>query len=68
MSLKAFHIFFVVVSILMCVVVGAWGLFVANWEQGVMPAVLGYGGFIAAVVLGIYGVWVLNKLKRFSYV
>ncbi len=69
MSLKAFHIVFVVISIMMCLVVGVWGLFMAaSAGHGAMMQWLGYAGFAGAVLLGVYGAWFLRKLKRFSYV
>ena len=60
MSLKAFHIFFVVVSTL-CVV----GLAVWAFVRG-FPA-LGAGSIVAAGALVWYGLWFLRKLKNVSY-
>jgi len=68
MSLKTFHVVFIALSILMCLVVGVWGLLSAKVEDGAIGAWIGYGGFVAAAMLGVYGVWFLNKLRRFSYV
>lgn len=68
MSLKAFHIFFVAISTLMCLTVGAWGLFVADGAQAAAGRLFGYGGILSAVVLVAYGIWILKKLRRFSYV
>lgn len=67
MSLKAFHVFFVAISILMCLCLGIWGIRTAGADHSdrLLLAGVGFGG---AMVLGIYGVWMLRKFKRFSYV
>ena len=68
MSLKAFHIFFVVVSSLLCVGFSGWALHNALSADGVaMDWVYGVGGLVATAALVIYGVFVYKKLKRFSY-
>lgn len=68
MSLKAFHVFFVAISILMCVSLGVWGIRTAGGEDSSLPVMMGALGFAGAIALAIYGVWMLKKLKRFSYV
>ncbi len=67
MSLKAFHIFFIVVSMLLCIGVGGWGT--QNFFQSGSAAhlALGVGSFIASIALAWYGVWFLRKLKGVSY-
>ncbi len=67
MSLKAFHVFFVIVSVLCALGFGAWAVadFVRTGRSGVLAlAVL---GFAAAVALVWYGLWFLRKLKNVSY-
>ena len=68
MSLKAFHIFFVAVAVLATSGFGAW----AGWQmwQGASAAygVVVGGSALFAVVLVVYGVWFLRKLKHVSYV
>ena len=67
MSLKAFHVFFVIVSTLCALGFGAWA--VADWRrtgQG-SELVLAVLGFAAAVALVWYGFWFLRKLKNVSF-
>ncbi len=67
MSLKAFHIFFIVVSVALCVGLGVWGTQdFARSGNGVHLA-LGVGAFIGSILLACYGVWFLRKLKGVSY-
>lgn len=67
MSLKAFHIVFVIVTVLASLVVG--GLFAKQFLQigGVWNAVGSLGSFATAVGLVFYGKYVLRKLKHISY-
>jgi hypothetical protein len=67
MSLKAFHIVFVIVTVLASLVVG--GLFARHFLQagGVWNAIGAVGSFAAAVGLIYYGKYVLKKLKHISY-
>ncbi len=67
MSLKAFHIFFVTVSTLLCAGFGVWAIraFSDSHETGLGVA----AGFslVACVVLVVYGRWFLRRLKGVSY-
>ena len=67
MSLKAFHVFFVIVSVLCALGFGAWavGEFLRTGNGGVL--VLGVLGFVAAAALVFYGFWFLRKLKNVSF-
>ena len=67
MSLKAFHVFFVVVSVLCALGFGAWAI--ADYLRTGRGSVLALGilGFAAAVALVWYGLWFLRKLKNVSY-
>ena len=58
MSLKAFHVLFIIVSILLAVGCAAW-----SWVNGTSPA-FGYGSAAAAVALVCYGVWFVKKSRR----
>ena len=66
MSLKAFHVFFVVVSVLCALGFGAWAVsdYLRTGKGGVLA--MGVLGFAAAVALIWYGLWFLRKLKGVS--
>ncbi len=68
MSLKSFHIVFVSVSILLTVGFGLWAVrdYQATGDRASLY--MGLGSFLVTVVLAIYGVWFLKKLKGFSYI
>lgn len=61
MSLKWFHLLFISLSIVMSVAVGLWGLF-NNY------AVLGAGSLAGAVVLGGYGSYFIQKIRKLGLV
>jgi hypothetical protein len=64
MSLKGFHIFFITVSMLLALGVGAWCLWV-NFVAGAPVFRIGaIFSFVAAAVLMVYGVWFYRKMKR----
>lgn len=65
MSLKAFHIVFIVCSVLLSAGLGVWGVTRPGHPAG--DLVLGILGFVAAAGLIVYGVWFLKKLKGVSY-
>ena len=67
MSLKAFHIFFIVLSTLLAVAVGVWAVDDFGRSASWVHLALGVGSFIASGVLVWYGVWFLRKLKHMSY-
>lgn len=68
MSLKAFHIVFVIASILVCALFAGWG-FWGYFRDGQGPLYLVYGvlGCAAVIALAWYGKYVLKKLKSISY-
>jgi DNA-binding transcriptional regulator of glucitol operon len=63
MSLRIFHIVFVVVCVLLCLFVGVWGirLYVATKES--LGLALGSIFLIAGIALTVYGQRVYGKLK-----
>jgi hypothetical protein len=67
MSLKAFHVFFVIVSTLGALGFGAWAVadYLRTGRSGVLT--LGVLSFVAAAALVWYGLWFLRKLKNVSY-
>jgi hypothetical protein len=67
MSLKAFHIVFVTVSIILCLGFGGWALNEFRVEQDVSALVIGVVSLLGCVILGLYGRWFLKKLEGVSY-
>lgn len=67
MSLKAFHIVFVVASTILALFVGVWAI--RNYRAGgdVTALVAGIGSLLGAVALIWYGRWFLKKLKGVDY-
>jgi predicted membrane-bound spermidine synthase len=67
MSLKAFHIVFIVASILLALGLGAWE--VKAWLDTRRPLdlVFGVGSLVAGIGLIIYGRYFLKKLKQVPY-
>lgn len=68
MSLKAFHVFFLAVSLLLTLGFGFWA--VRDYQDVGKPdsLYLGVGSFAISLLLAIYGVWFLKKLRGISYV
>ncbi len=67
MSLKAFHVFFVLVSIVLAVGFGFWGArdFVEHGNR--VSLALGIGSFVAGVALVVYSGWFLRKMRNVSF-
>ena len=67
MSLKAFHIFFIVVSTALALGFGVWATrdFAASGNRTNLA--LGVGSFVASAVLVRYGLWFLRKHKKMGY-
>src|SRR2546428_401612 len=61
MSLKAFHLLFMLTSIVIALGTGAWAI-----QQGNLW--LGISAFLLGVILTVYLFWFLKKLKQVSYV
>ena len=66
MSLKAFHVFFIVVSTLCALMLGVWGVMEHSRSGNGAALFIGIGGFAAAVLLVVYGLWFLRKLRGVS--
>jgi len=62
MSLKAFHIFFIVLSTGLSLGFGVWSFRNLEAELGLRLA-FGIGGFLAAVGLVGYGSWFVRKMR-----
>ncbi len=67
MSLKAFHIFFIIASILLTVGFGFWAVDDFRRSASRVHLALGVASFIGSGVLVVYGVWFLRKLKHVGY-
>ncbi len=67
MSLKAFHIVFIVLSTALALGLGAWAMRDFAQSGSWVYLSLGVGSFIGSIVLVYYGVWFLRKLKHESY-
>ncbi len=67
MSLKAFHIVFVGISMLLCLGFGVWAIFEYRSAGDAAALICGIGSFVGCVALLIYGRWFLRKLKGVSY-
>jgi len=68
MSLKAFHIVFIVFSTLLAIGVGSWCVWV-NLVEGVQIYLDGaIASFACAVGLVIYGFWFYRKMKRLGII
>ena len=67
MSLKAFHIVFVVASILLAFFVGGWLLVDYQASGELAELIVGILCVLAGIGLVCYGKSVLRKLKNISY-
>ena len=67
MSLKAIHIVFVTVSILLCLGFGTWSFVRYFEEPRALDLAFGIGSILAGIGLVFYGRYVLKKLKDISY-
>jgi hypothetical protein len=64
MSLKGFHIVFIIFSTLLALGAGAWCIWV-NLVEGAPVYLAGaIFSFVAAGALVVYGVWFYRKMKR----
>lgn len=59
MSLKSFHIFFIVTAILLCLAFGGWAF--ARGDVGLMAGALGL-----AALLAVYECWFVRRHKRMA--
>lgn len=67
MSLKAFHVVFIAVSILFCGFFALWAIDALVHGGGAVYAGYAAGGAAAGVGLAVYGPWMLKKLRNESY-
>jgi hypothetical protein len=64
MSLKFFHIVFIAVSTLLCLVVGVWALDAYRSEGAVTWIALAVGSFVGGGLLVVYGTRFLQKFRK----
>ena len=64
MSLKGFHIVFIIFSTLLAVGIGLWCIWVDLVEGAPIYLAGAIASFAAALALIIYGVWFYRKMKR----
>ena len=67
MSLKAFHIFFIVVSTALALAFGFWAIDDYGRSASRVHLALGVASFVGSGVLVGYGFWFLRKLKHVGY-
>lgn len=67
MSLKAFHIVFVVISTMLTLSFGAWSIREFRAAGDMAFLVSGVFSFVLTVALLIYGRWFLRKLQGIGY-
>ena len=68
MSLKGFHIVFIVFSTLLALGCGAWCIWVDLVEDAPIYLAGAIASFVCAVALIIYGVWFYRKMKRLGII
>jgi hypothetical protein len=64
MSLKTFHIIFVTMAVLLCLVFGGWCLNSDFAKGRAGYAITGYASFVFGVLLVLYEIMFLRNLKE----
>jgi hypothetical protein len=64
MSLKGFHIVFIIFSTLLALGIGAWCVWIDLVEGAPNYLAGAICSFVVAVALVVYGVWFYRKMKR----
>ena len=64
MSLRGFHIVFVIVTTLLSLFLTAWAFFLAPMSVGIIRPVLFVAGIAGSVVFPIYGVYFYRKARK----
>lgn len=67
MSLKAFHLFFIAVSTLLVFGFGVWGIYTYLMQEGMTYLVLGLLALVTGVILIVYGLRFLHKIRHATY-
>jgi len=64
MSLKAFHVFFITMAVLLCIVFGAWCVNSDYTRGHAGYTMTGYASFVVGALLVVYEIMFLKKLKE----
>jgi hypothetical protein len=64
MSLKAFHVIFIIISILLTIVVGVWGVHEYVVHDNTGNLAIGGVFFFSGLALVVYLIWFFDKLKE----
>jgi len=64
LGLKSFHVFFICVSILLCLLVGGWGFQQYSQSASSTGLALAIVFFLSGAALVVYAVRYFGKLKR----
>ena len=64
MSLKGFHIVFIIFSTLLALATGAWCVWVDLVEGAPIYLAGAIASFVVAIALMVYGFWFYRKMKR----
>lgn len=67
MSLKAFHLFFIIVATAFFGGFGAWTIYDFSVHHEYTTLILGVFSFIAGAAMIPYSFWFLKKFKDFGY-
>ena len=67
MSLKAFHIVFIIVSVLLSFGFGVWGIYTHLSFGNITFLIMGIVSFVIGIALIIYGINFMKKLKHIGY-
>jgi hypothetical protein len=68
MSLKAFHIVFILFSTLLAIGCGAWCVWVDLVEGAPVYLAGAIASFVVAIGLIVYGFWFYRKMKRLNLI
>ena len=66
MSLRTFHIVFMIASIAMSFLVGVWGVLEYRRDANMVNLIIGVGFFLTGAVLIWYSSWFIRKLRMLS--
>ena len=67
MSLRAFHILFIVFVSLFCLGVSVWALYIERYSEDIVLKILGYSCALAAICLPIYAISFYKKSAQHNF-